>query len=67
MNGKLIDADPSLPSASAVSRRFGSLLNAYKTLGYEVSNSPRQSSPILVAKRQAMAQRAESWAMRATN
>lgn len=67
LNGKLIDADPSLPSASAVGQRFGSLLNAYKTLGYEVSNSPRQSSPILVAKRQAMAQRAESWAMRATN
>jgi len=34
LSGLIIEASPELPSSSTVSKRFGSLINAYKLVGY---------------------------------
>jgi DNA invertase Pin-like site-specific DNA recombinase len=66
INAPLISQDSTLPSASALSVRFGSLHAAYARIGYVQSCGPNPASPLLVARREVMAERARAWAELAT-
>ena len=73
LSGILIDEDDEVPSSSAYRSRFGSLLRAYRLIGYtprrdyaymEINRALRKRHPELIAEMAAGIEQAGGWATR---
>lgn len=73
LSGILIDEDDEVPSSSAYRSRFGSLLQAYRLIGYtprrdyaymEINRALRKRHPELITEMAAGIEQAGGWAMR---